>query len=295
VSQELEQRLAAARERVRELGSSLRKDTMQAWREAWQQQLQAERDLAAARGEQYAEVIDIGPRWDTGAPLPHLVSNGSRAFVVCRARAPDPGWDGTYVRVVSPADEHPAPFVVTEMWACAEVRFGGPNDEAIGGHPLHGKGLEGYRAHEVVNSAWIEEAIKVNSVHPQHSDAPFRLLRHYALLFHDEMLEALAGGIESRLVTGTMAAILEGLAGTLTGQPHRVGLPRGYRYELGCWPAVRKGANLHHAARWPYAGVCVGARGAGALEAEDSEGEWSRGDRCLVHGDAGVLYRGCAG
>ena len=223
VSQELEQRLAAARERVRELGSSLRTDTMQAWRQAWQRQLQAERDLAAARGEQYAEVIDIGPRWDTGAPLPHLVSNGSRAFVVCRASDCDPDWDGTYVRVASPADEHPSPFVVIEIRGCAQVRFGGPNDEAIGGHPLHGKGLGGYRAHEVVNSAWIEEAIKVNSVHPRHSDAPFRQLHHYALLFHDDMLEALAGGIESRLVTGTMTAILEGLAGSLTRQPHRAG------------------------------------------------------------------------
>lgn len=85
MSEELEQRLATALERVRGLSGNLRKDTMQAWREAWEQELQAERHLAAARGEQYAEVIDIGPRWDTGAPLPHLVGNGSRVFVVCLA------------------------------------------------------------------------------------------------------------------------------------------------------------------------------------------------------------------
>jgi hypothetical protein len=48
---------------------------------AHEQRLQAERDLAAARGEQYAQVIDIGPCWDDGAPLPHLISNGSRTFV----------------------------------------------------------------------------------------------------------------------------------------------------------------------------------------------------------------------
>jgi hypothetical protein len=141
------------------------------------------------------------------------------------ASQPDPGWDGTYVRVVSPADRQPSPFVVIEMWGCAETRFGGPNDEAIRGHPLHGKGLAGYRAHEVVNSAWIEEAIKVNSVHPHHSDAPFRQLHHYALLFHDEMLEALARGIESRLVTGTMGTVLGDLAGSLIEQPYRAGLP----------------------------------------------------------------------
>jgi hypothetical protein len=35
------------------------------------------------------------------------------------------------------------------------------------------------------------------------------------------MLEALARGIESRLVTGTMGAVLEDLAGRLTRQPYR--------------------------------------------------------------------------
>lgn len=221
MSEDLEHRLAAATERVRQLSRNLRKDTLQAWRATWDEQLQAERDLAAARGEPYAQVIDIGPRWDIGAPLPHLISSGSRAFIVCLASQPDPNWDGTYVTVVSPSDADPSAFVVIEMWGCQEIRFGGPNDEAIRGHPLHGKGLVGYRAHEVLNSAWIEDAIKVNSVHPRHSDAPFRQLHHYALLFHDEMLEALAGGISSRLVMGTMRGILEELTGRLIEQPSR--------------------------------------------------------------------------
>jgi hypothetical protein len=120
--------------------------------------------------------------------------------------------------MVSPADQHPSLFVVLELRGCQEIRFGGPNDEAIAGHPLHGRGLASYRAHEVLNSAWIEEAIRVNSVHPHHSDAPFRQLHHYALLFHDEMIEALARGIESRLVKGTMRAILHDLAGNLIDQ-----------------------------------------------------------------------------
>jgi hypothetical protein len=105
---------------------------------AHERQLQAERD-PAARGEQYAQVIDIGPRWDIGAPLPHLISNGSLAIVVCLASQPDPDWDGTYVTVVSHADEHASLFVVIELRGCHEIRFGGPNDEAIAGHPLDGK------------------------------------------------------------------------------------------------------------------------------------------------------------
>jgi len=219
VSEALERRLAAARERVRELSRDLwTGDVLAELLAAHEQQLQAERDLAAARGEQYAQVIDIGPRWDDGAPLPHLMSNGSRTFVVCLASQPDPDWDGTYVTMVSPADQHQSLFVVLELRGCQEIRFGGPNDEAIAGHPLHGRGLAGYEAHEVLNSQWIEEAIRVNSVHPHHSDAPFRQLHHYALLFHDEMVEALARGIESRLMTGTMQAILQDLAAKLIEQ-----------------------------------------------------------------------------
>jgi len=172
VTEALERRLAAARERVRELSRNLTGDVLAELLAAYEQRLQAERDLAAARGEQYAQVIDIGP-----------------------------DWDGTYVTMVSPADQHSSIFVVLELWGCQEIRFGGPNDEAIAGHPLHGRGLAGYRAHEVLSSEWIEEAIRVNSVHPHHSGAPFRQLHHYALLFHDEMVEALARGIESRLVT----------------------------------------------------------------------------------------------
>ena len=123
--------------------------------------------------------------------------------------------------VVSPDDTHTSLFVVIELWGCAEIRFGAPNDEAIAGHPLHGKGLHVYRAHEVINSAWIEDAIRVNSVHPHHSDAPFRRLHHFVLLFHDEMLEALADGIEARLAKGTMREILASLTGSLIDLPHR--------------------------------------------------------------------------
>lgn len=71
------------------------------------------------------------------------------------------------------------------------------------------------------NSVWIEERIKVNSVHPNHSEAPFRQLHHYVLLFHDEMLEVLARGIESRPVKGTTRDILADLASRLTEQPYR--------------------------------------------------------------------------
>jgi hypothetical protein len=69
--------------------------------------------------------------------------------LVCLASEPGPHWDGTSGTAVSPADDHPSLFAVIEMCGCSGIRFGGPGDEAISGHPLHGKGLSGYEAHEV--------------------------------------------------------------------------------------------------------------------------------------------------
>jgi hypothetical protein len=67
---------------------------MEGWRAAQDDHLQAERDLGAACGEQYAQVIEIGPHWDVGAPLPHLIgNNGSRALVACLASPTRTGTD----------------------------------------------------------------------------------------------------------------------------------------------------------------------------------------------------------
>jgi hypothetical protein len=106
--------------------------TMGARLEAWDGLRQGERDLAAARGEPYAQVIDIGPRWEVGAPQPHLISNGSRAFIVCRGDQPPPGWDGTSLTMVSPASTEPSPVVVIELSGCQEIRLGiGPGDHGV--------------------------------------------------------------------------------------------------------------------------------------------------------------------
>jgi hypothetical protein len=87
---------------------------------------------------------------------------------------------------------------IVEFRLVASIRMGTPNDEAIEGHPLHGRGLRAYSAHEVHNSEWLEEHIQVNSVHPRHSDEAWRSKHHYLLAFHDEMVECLAGEIRVR-------------------------------------------------------------------------------------------------
>lgn len=69
------------------------------------------------------------------------------------------------------------------------VKYGSPNDEARGGHPLTKFGLGFYGFFEVENSPWIREQIELNKVHPRHSDSLFSGLSHYVACFQDVMLE----------------------------------------------------------------------------------------------------------
>lgn len=213
-SRTAKRRLSAAQERVKHLGGG--GGDLKSWRAALDELHQAERELAAEGGKQHAVVIDIGGAWDVGAPMPHLLAGPSSTFIVCYARDVDPDWHGTYVTMRSPADEDMSPLLLIEITRCYDVRMGGPNDEAINGHPLHGQGLSGYQAHEVVNSDWLEHVIRVNSVHPHHSDERFRQLHHYLLPFHDEMVEALGQSIQVTHFLGTIRNALVDLAHRIT-------------------------------------------------------------------------------
>src|SRR2546423_1486653 len=84
---------------------------------------------------------------------------------------------------------------------------------AIQGHPLHGKGLRTYAAHQVVNSHWIAEAERVNSVHPQHRGGWHERLNHYVFCFHDEMFECLAEGFTTARYLGSPRTVLSELVG----------------------------------------------------------------------------------
>lgn len=180
--------------------------------EAWTALQQAERQLAAARGEPWAEPIDLGVNWDAGAPLPHLVSNGSKAVLICHAYIDDPHWNGTHVTVLSPADTGLATLLQFTFEGCHATRFGGPNDEVLHGHPLNNRGLEAYRPHLIHNSPWISEEEHINSVHAYHRGEWHQRLNHYFFVFHDEVFEALADSVSVRSVRATMSEALARMA-----------------------------------------------------------------------------------
>jgi hypothetical protein len=55
----------------------------------------AERALASAQNEPHAVPIEFPVQWDVGAPLPYLLQNDYRTFLVFFLRDVDPQWDGT--------------------------------------------------------------------------------------------------------------------------------------------------------------------------------------------------------
>jgi hypothetical protein len=86
--------------------------------------------------------------------------------------------------------------VVLEVLECDGVWVGPPNDEARSGHRLWARGLsECTWAAEVLNSNWIANEIKVNSVHPHHRPEAFEGLRHWILLFKESTAECLGRSI----------------------------------------------------------------------------------------------------
>jgi hypothetical protein len=221
VMEEAERRLDEARMRVRELSSAIQAargfGDWDGLHVAHRQMLAAEREVARIAGDEYAVELNFELPWSTGAPLPHLLANGHKTYLLFYLANPDPDWDGTWVRLVDPSATEPQPLGVVEFRRVHSVKLGGPNDEAIEGHPLHGKGLRTYAAHQVLNSRWIAEAEQVNSVHPHHRGGWHDRLNHYLFCFHDETFECLAEGFTTERYVGSPRALLSELVGHLLG------------------------------------------------------------------------------
>jgi hypothetical protein len=185
-------------------------DAGAAFTAARDEQLSAERALAAWRGEEHAVPFDLGVQWSSGAPLPHLLSSGQRSFVAFHLDEPDPAWDFSDVRVVDPRDEVAESLALAEFTGCTAVKLGPPNDEVLHGHPLYGRGLAHDGTYVVENSRWLAELIEINRVHERFRIERWRDKRHFLLVFHDETVEAITRGIDVHPVRTSMRALLAG-------------------------------------------------------------------------------------
>ena len=88
--------------------------------------LQAEREVAAATGDQYATPLDLGFVPEAGVSAPALLQSDFSAVLTFTAVTMAP--DGSRTK---------AGTAVIEFDRCHWTSFGYPNDEALPGHPLH--------------------------------------------------------------------------------------------------------------------------------------------------------------
>ncbi|MDX8435070.1 hypothetical protein RFN25_16730 [Mesorhizobium abyssinicae] len=147
------------------------------------------------------------PPSSAGAPLPHVFADEERLLIAYLANVPDPSFDGTNPRSVSPATGDQSVAILTVEPYLA-LQFGPPNDEAISGHRLYGLGLQPYSAFEVFNSSWIASLEKANRVHPSHMPELFSDYRHFILTFHDSTIEFVAQKFLISLCKGAVLSAL---------------------------------------------------------------------------------------
>lgn len=147
---------------------------MEAYEAAHKRLLTAERKLAAAEGRPYADLCDCPISWDVGAPLPTLLQSDQTARLFFLL-----------------ADEDGRVGCIS-FERLSSTLFGAPNDETFEGHPLYGSGFEPYRAMRVINSPWIVQLEKMNSIHQYHDPARFAATQHFIFPFHDTTFECVA-------------------------------------------------------------------------------------------------------
>jgi hypothetical protein len=181
--------------------------------------LDAERNLAAAKGEEYAVPVEFPVNWSTGAPSPYLLKDEYRTFLTFFLQVDrGPNWDGT-LTVRNPSDGWSERIALVEFERCICSKMGTPNYEVLHGHPLSGKGLVGYEAMSVKNSKWLKELEAINSVHRCYRAEMWRDFNHYVLPFHDSTFECVARGFKVEEFQVPLPDVLEEICRRLTAMP----------------------------------------------------------------------------
>ncbi len=148
------------------------------WNVAYQDLLLAERELAKFLSEPHAVRFDFPVQWDIGAPMPILLNNDGEVVLMFLLGDAVPGTGETVACV--------------KFENCVSTMMGTPNDEVYHGHPLYGRGFEGYKPLLVKNSQWIRELMEINSVHRDFKPDRWSGRKHYIFGFHDCTFECVA-------------------------------------------------------------------------------------------------------
>jgi hypothetical protein len=148
------------------------------------------------------------PQSSVGAPCPVVLGDEHSVAVAFYVETSDPTWDGSTVRMVDPTKAIDRLAIVC-FRKCRAHFSGPPNDEAFAGHPLASRGLRPYGAFQVLSSSWIREMERRNEVHDHHRGGWLSRFGHYALTFHDSIVECVAEDFSVEQVEGTVASALQ--------------------------------------------------------------------------------------
>lgn len=141
--------------------------------------------------KEHANVIEWHPRWSSGAPLPQVFSDGHKVYLIYYIDEEIKDFDGSFVRLIDNKSDENFNLALVEFNG-GTFRFGIANDEVFSGLPLWTKGLEGYEAHIIENSTWIQELKSIHKVHPYFNEENWANKKHFCFLFHDEIFEVIA-------------------------------------------------------------------------------------------------------
>ena len=192
---ELEAKLKKSEERcekaIKAIAPKHKGGEMEEFHAAMEERLQLQRKLSLVKGDETALLLEWEYMWDTGAPCPYVLSSAGKTLLIYHLHEMDPNWDGTYANIVDSTSDDVFPLVLVEFIGCYSFKFGGANDEVLRGHPLWNKGLEGYQAHIIENSRWIQEERKINSVHAYYNEDRWKDKKHFIFTFHDELFECI--------------------------------------------------------------------------------------------------------
>ena len=137
--------------------------------------------------------FDLDIPWDTGAPEVKLFSTEYKT-ILCYYNFDDAYNENGDISISERT-------VLIEFDRCILHKFGSPNDETLGGHPLYKKGLKFYSAHVVRNSNWIEEIKNISKIHDRYLPGMYDDMKHYIFCFKDSTYECIAENFSFEVLT----------------------------------------------------------------------------------------------
>src|SRR5262245_12821849 len=130
----LEEQLARATDHLARVSEASRTtDNLDELSAAFNAVAAVQRLLAAAKGEEYAALIDIGFVPESAVSEPVLLQTDNMAILTFSAE-----------RRREDGRREDAGYAIVELELCSLTKFGHPNDEALPSHPLAERGLDAY-------------------------------------------------------------------------------------------------------------------------------------------------------